>query len=255
MNRLMSIITPVVFVALLLGAWELACHLLELPAYRLPPPSDIGAALLANAPLLLTSAWNTLETALIALAVAGVLACSLALLAGLSPMVEHALQPLAVAAQVTPVIAIAPLLQIWMGLENADGAVIALAAIVAFFPIYSGAVAGLKSADPDLERLFDLYGAGRVQKLIRLRIPSAVPFLLQAFKLAAGLSLIGAVVGEFAAGSGGSQGLAWRILEAGNRLQTAKVFAALLVMALMGAGLYALFELLQRRALTWWRGR
>ena len=255
MNRLLAILTPVIFIALLLMVWEAACRQFAIPAYRLPAPSMVWAALVANAPLLLASGWQTLQTALLALLIASALAMSLALVSGLSPTIERALKPLAIAAQVTPVVAIAPLLQIWAGLEHAERAVIALAVIVAFFPIYSGAVAGLKAADPDLERLFDIYGARRGQKLLRLRAPSAVPFLLEGHKVAAGLALIGAVVAEFAAGSGGVQGLAWRMVEAGNHLQTDKVFAGLLVMSLMGAGLYAAFELLQRRLLTWWSGR
>eukprot|EP01035_Chromulina_nebulosa_P034338 gene34338-46058_t len=129
------------------------------------------------------------------------------------------------------------------------------AVLVAFFPIFSGALTGLKAVDPDLERLFDLYGATRWQKLTRLRLPTAVPFLLEGHKVAAGLAVVGAVVAEFGAGSGGSQGLAWRILEASNRLQTAKAFAALFVLAVMGAGLYAILQVAERRALVWWRGR
>jgi NitT/TauT family transport system permease protein len=133
--------------------------------------------------------------------------------------------------------------------------VVVLATIVAFFPIFSGAVTGLKAADPDLERLFNLYGASRWQKLLRLRLPSAVPYLLEGHKVAAGLAVIGAVIGEFVAGSGGAQGLAWRILEAGNRLQTASMFAALFVLATMAAVLHALLQMAERRALVWWRGR
>ena len=255
MNRILAIATPVVFIALSLLVWEIACRQFAIPAYRLPAPSAVWTTLVANLPLLLGSAWQTLKTALEALVIASLLAMSLALLGGASATIERALKPLAVAAQVTPVIAIAPLLQIWAGLEHPERAVIALAVIVAFFPIYSGAVSGLKSADPDLERLFDTYGATPGQKLIRLRAPSAVPFLLQGHKVAAGLALIGAVVAEFAAGSGGAQGLAWRMVEAGNHLQTDKVFAGLLIMSLMGAGLYAVFELVQRQVLAWWGGR
>jgi NitT/TauT family transport system permease protein len=255
MRRLLLFIAPVIFIALLLMIWEIACRQWAVPVYFLPPPSDIGQALVANAPVLLASAWETLKTALTALFIASLTAMGLALLAGSNPYLERALQPLAVAAQVTPIVAIAPLLQIWAGLDHPERAVIALAVIVAFFPIYSGAVSGLKAADPDLERLFDIYGSSRIQKLMRLRVPSAVPFLLEGHKVAAGLALIGAVVAEFAAGSGSVQGLAWRMAEAGHYLQTAKVFAGLLVMSLMGAGLYALFDLLQRRMLVWWRGR
>lgn len=251
----MAIAAPLALVALLLGAWELACRALAVPAYFLPAPSAIGASLAADWPLLLVSAWNTLAMALLALVTASVLACSLALVVAVSRTLERAVQPLAVVLQVTPVVAIAPLVVIWAGLAHPERAIVALAAVVAFFPIFSGALTGLRAADPDLERLFDLYGASRLRKLARLRLPSAVPFLLEGHKVAAGLAVIGAVVAEFVAGSGGAQGLAWRILEAGNRLQTAKMFAALAVLGLMGAALHGLLSLAERRALSWWRGR
>jgi NitT/TauT family transport system permease protein len=133
--------------------------------------------------------------------------------------------------------------------------VVSLAAVVAFFPIFSGALTGLKSADPDLERLFDLYGAGPLQRLFRLRLPSAVPFMLEGHKVAAGLSLIGAVVAEFVARSGLSQGLAWRIIEASNRLETDKMFAALLILGLMGVALNAAMAAAEQALLRRWRGR
>ena len=255
MKSLTAIAIPLVFIALLLAVWEGVCRLTGVPAYLLPPPSAIGASLAEGWPLLLSSAWNTLFTALTALVVASVLASGLALLTALSPVIERAVQPVAVTLQVTPVIAVAPLVIIWAGLDHPERAVVVLATIVAFFPIFSGAVTGLKAADPDLHRLFDLYGAGRLQKLLRLRLPSAVPFLLEGHKVAAGLAVIGAVIGEFVAGSGGAQGLAWRILEAGNRLQTARMFAALFVLAVMAALLHALLQMAERRALVWWRGR
>jgi NitT/TauT family transport system permease protein len=133
--------------------------------------------------------------------------------------------------------------------------VIGLAALVAFFPIFSGAVTGLKAVDPDLERLFKLYGAGRLQTLRRLRLPSAVPFILEGHKVAAGLAVVGAVVAEFVSGSGGAQGLAFRLLDAGQRLQTAKLFAALILLGLMGAAVHAAFQALETWALRRWRGR
>ncbi len=255
MKSLTAIAIPLAFIALLLAIWEAVCRLTGVPAYLLPPPSAIAASLAEGWPLLLSSAWNTLFTALTALVVASLLASSLALLTALSPVIERAIQPVAVTLQVTPVIAVAPLVIIWAGLDHPERAVVVLATIVAFFPIFSGAVTGLKAADPDLERLFDLYGASRWQKLLRLRLPSAVPFLLEGHKVAAGLAVIGAVIGEFVAGSGGAQGLAWRILEAGNRLQTARMFAALFVLAAMAALLHALLQMAERRALVWWRGR
>ena len=255
MRRVIAVLAPVALVAVLLGAWELACRSLAIPAYFLPAPSRIGASLVADWALLLASAWNTLAMALMALVVASVIACSLALITATSRTLERAVQPLAVVLQVTPVVAIAPLVVIWAGLAHPERAIVTLAAVVAFFPIFSGALTGVKASDPDLERLFDLYGASRLQKLTRLRLPSAVPFLLEGHKVAAGLAVIGAVVAEFVAGSGGAQGLAWRILEAGNRLQTAKMFAALAVLGLMGAALHGLFQLAERWALARWRGR
>jgi NitT/TauT family transport system permease protein len=116
-------------------------------------------------------------------------------------------------------------------------------------------LAGLSSADPELERLFDLYGAGAWQRLTRLRIPSAVPHVLQGQKVALGLALVGAVIAELSAGSGGAEGLAWRIQEASHRLQMAKSFAALVALALMAAALNIAFQALERAALSWWRGR
>ena len=250
-----AILAPLVLLGLLLGGWEAACRLMEVPTYFLPPPSAVFTSLAAKGPLLLSSAWKTFSTALMSLAVASAIACTLALTAALSRTLEQAFRPLAVAMQVTPVVALAPLFQVWAGVEHPETAVIALTVVVAFFPIYSGAVSGLKASDPDLERLFDLYGATPLQRLVRLRIPSAVPFLLEGHKVSVGLALVGAVVAEFAAGAGGSQGLAWRILEASHELKTADMMAALLVLALMGAVLHAVFATLERRALTWWRGR
>ncbi|MDX5392444.1 MAG: ABC transporter permease [Caulobacteraceae bacterium] len=255
MRRAMDILAPLVLIAVLLGAWEAACRILEVPAYFLPAPSAVGAALVADAESLAVSAWNTLSMALAALVISSLIAQALALTVALSATLERAIKPLAVVLQVTPVVAIAPLVVIWAGIDNPERAIIALAAVVAFFPIFSGAVTGLKAADPDLERLFDLYGAGRIQRLLRLRLPSSIPYLMEGHKVAAGLALIGAVVAEFVAGSGGAQGLAWRILEAGNRLQTARMFAALVVLGLMGALLYAALTRLERTGLRWWRGR
>jgi NitT/TauT family transport system permease protein len=241
-------------ITVLLGGWELACRALAMPPYVLPPPSAVAAALIADAPTLLLSAWNTLSMALAALVAASLAACALAVAVALSPTLERAVRPLAITAQVTPVVAVAPLFVIWAGLDHPERAIVALAAIVAFFPIYSGAVAGLKSADAGLERLLDLYGATRWQRLVRLRLPAATPFLIEGHKVAAGLAVIGAVVAEFVAGSGGAQGLAWRILEAGNRLQTDRMFAALAALALLGLLLHGAFQLLERRVLAWWSG-
>lgn len=249
------ILAPLILITALLGGWEIACRVLAVPAYLLPAPSAIWTAFLGSWPLLLSSAWATLSTALLALAISSLIACALAFAVSLNGLLEDAVRPIAVTLQVTPLVAIAPLVTIWAGIDHPERAVIGLAAVVAFFPIFSGALTGLKAVDPDLARLFDLYGATPWQRLVRLRLPSAVPALLEGHKVAAGLAVIGAVVAEFVAGSGGAQGLAWRILEAYNRLQTAKVFAALVTLAILGVALHALMELLESRLLAVWRGR
>ena len=245
MSRL---IPPLVLTALLLAGWEIACRVLEVPVYLLPPPSAVGLALVQRAPLLLSSAAATFWMAFQALIVAFGLGGGLALAVSLNRPAEEAVRPLAVALQVTPVVAIAPLVLIWTGLDHADRAVVALAAAVAFFPLFSGVLTGLKSADPDLERLFDLYGASPVQRLLRLRLPAALPFILEGLRVAAGLSIIGAVVAEFVSGSGATQGLAWRLLEAGNRLRTADMLAALACLMIMGLALNAVVGALERAA-------
>jgi len=232
---------------LLLAVWEVACRSLQVPVYFLPPPSAVAVSLVERAPLLAGSALQTFRMALQALLAATLIGGGLALAVSMNRPAERAVRPLAVALQVTPVVAIAPLVVIWSGLDHPDRAVVALAAAVAIFPIFSGVLTGLKSAEPDLERLFDLYGASPLQRLVRLRAPAALPFALEGLRVAAGLAVIGAVVAEFVSGSGATQGLAWRLLEAGNRLRTADMLAALACLMVMGLALNAGIGLLERR--------
>lgn len=245
------LLPPLLLIALLLAAWEAACRLLHVPSYFLPPPSAVAMALVQRAPVLSASALQTFWMAVQALIVSTLLGGGLAVAISLSQAAERAVRPLAVALQVTPIVAIAPLVVIWAGLDNAQAAVVSLAAAAAFFPIFSGVLTGLKSADPDLERLFDLYGASRIQRLLRLRLPASLPFALEGLRVAAGLAVIGAVVAEFVSGSGAAQGLAWRLLEAGNRLRTAELLAALVWLTILGlllnAGVGALARFVLRR--------
>jgi NitT/TauT family transport system permease protein len=254
-RRFADALAPWALIGLLLAGWEIACRALAVPAYFLPAPSRVAQALVADLPSLTSAAWRTLSTALIALVIASLVAQALAILVALNRTLDRAIRPLASVIQVTPVVAIAPLFLIWAGIDHPGRALVALAVVVAFFPIFSGAVAGLRSADPDLERLFELYGASRWQRVMRLRLPSAVPFLLEGHKVGAGLAIIGAVVAEFGAGSGGVRGLAWQILDAGNKLQTDRMIAALAVLGLMGVVLHAVLEAVERAGLKWWRGR
>jgi len=237
---------PLLLTALLLLAWEIACRALDVPPYFLPPPSAVAASLIDRAPVLAASATATFWMAMQALFFAGLIGGGLALAVSLNRLAEQAVRPLAVALQVTPIIAIAPLVLIWTGLDHADRAVVTLAAAVAFFPLFSGVLTGLKAADPDLERLFDLYGASPIQRLVRLRLPAALPYVLEGLRVASGLAVIGAVVAEFVSGSGATQGLAWRLLEAGNRLRTADMLAALVLLMAMGLTLNALVSALER---------
>ena len=255
MSRIAHNLAPVALTVLLLGAWEAACRALHVPPYFLPPPSRVAVALAQNLPTLAEAAWRTLSVAFAALMIASLAAQALAVLIGLHPLLERAVRPLASVIQVTPVVAIAPLVLIWAGIDHPQRAIVALAVLVAFFPIFSGAVTGLPAADPDLERLFDLYAASRWQRVTRLRLPSAVPFLLEGHKVGAGLAIIGAVVAEFGAGSGGVRGLAWQILDAGNKLQTDRMIAALAVLGVMGVAFHAALESVERAGLRWWRGR
>jgi NitT/TauT family transport system permease protein len=255
MKRALQVVAPALFIALLLGVWEAACRLLAVPTYFLPTPSEIGVALVSNAGLLFVSAGRTLAAALIAFALVSALANLAAVGAASSRIVEASFRPIAVALQVTPIVALAPLFAVWAGVDHPERAVVSLAVVVGFFPIYSGTLAGLGAVDPELERLFDLYGATGWQRLTRLRAPSAIPQALEGEKVGLGLALVGAVMGELSAGSGSTEGLAWRIVEASHRLEMAKSFAALVALALLGGALYVGFQAFERRALAWWRGR
>ena len=223
-----------------------------MPVYVLPGPSAIWFSLLDNWSSLMASLWTTLRISIVAFVLAVSGGVALAVLFSQSRLVANALFPYAVILQVTPVVAIAPLILIWVGLDNAEYAILILARIVAFFPILSNTVAGLRSADHNLHDLFELYGASRWQVLVQLQFPSALPNLLTGMKISGGLSLIGVVVAEFVAGSGSSTGLAWRILEAGNRLQIPKMFAALLLLSLLGVVIFFALSALEWLILRRW---
>ncbi|HAJ45263.1 MAG TPA: ABC transporter permease [Alphaproteobacteria bacterium] len=251
-ERVLNWLLPPAFGVLLLVFWEWAVAFYQIEPFRLPAPSAIGQAFLSDGPSLLGAALSTLQTTLLAFASAFVLGVGLAILFVQSRTLERALFPYAVILQVTPIVSIAPLISIWVGLDHADRAVLILATIVAFFPILSNTVLGLKSADRNLIALFHLYGASRWQVLTRLLLPSALPYLMAGVKIAGGLALIGAVVAEFAAGSGTATGLAFRIAEAGNRLQIAKMFVGLAMLSALGILIFAFFSALEARLLRRW---
>ena len=234
----LNAVLPALVALAALAFWEWAVNAFEISKFVLPAPSAIWQALLANAETLAASAFVTIRITVMAFFIALVLGVALAVVFSQSRVIERALYPYAVTLQVTPIVAIAPLVVIWVGIDNAERAVLVLATIVAFFPILANTTLGLKSVDRQLNELFDLYGATRWQRLVRLQLPAALPYILGGMKVSGGLALIGAVVAEFAAGSGTSTGLAWRIAEAGNRLEMEKAFAALLILSAIGIAIF-----------------
>jgi len=252
MTRILNIVFPLALGIVFLALWEWVVKARAIPPYVLPAPSAIAHALIQNFGSLMQSLLSTLIVTLEGFIAALIVGMGLAIAFSQSRLVERALYPYAVVLQVTPVVAIAPLILIWVGFEHIDAALALIAALVAFFPILSNTTLGLKSADFNLVDLMRLYGASRWQILWRLRLPTALPYLLSAMKIAGGLSLIGAVVAEFVAGSGTATGLAWRIVEAGNRLEIATMFAALALLALLGIAIFAAFSALEWALLRHW---
>ena len=247
MTRPSRILAPLIVGAIILIAWEAAVRIEDVPPYILPGPILIAKTLWTDGPSLLGSLAVTLRITLVALAAAVILGGAIAIAFAQWRVLEISFFPYAVILQVTPVVAIAPLILIWVGFERINLALTIIATIVAFFPILAGATLGLKSADFNLVDLTRLYGATRLQTLWRIRLPTALPYLLSGMKTAGGLALIGAVVAEFVAGSGTATGLAWRIVESGNRLEIATLFAALALLALTGVLIFAALSLLE-----WW---
>lgn len=248
----LRVIVPLLLGCALLALWQGLVWWLEVPKFVLPAPSLIAQSLVNDWGTLVVSLWITLRITLLAFVIALVCGVALAVLSAQSRLVEISLFPYAVMLQVTPVVAIAPLILIWVGLEHIDRALLILATIVAFFPILSNTTLGLKSVDHNLRDLFALYGAGRGQRLMLLQMPTALPYLLAGMKISGGLALIGAVVAEFVAGSGTGAGLAWRIVESANRLNIPRMFAALILLSALGIIIFLLLAGLQSLLLRHW---
>jgi NitT/TauT family transport system permease protein len=246
-----SIIAPTLVGIALLAIWEIACRLGNVPIFLLPKPSDIAAKLISDWPTLLGALGMTLRVALQAFAASILLGTLLAFLFVQSRIVEKSLFPYAVLLQVTPIVAIAPLIVIFV--KNTQAALTVCATVVAIFPIISNTTLGLRSVDPGLINLFRMNRAGRLQVLLRLRIPSALPYFFGGLRISSGLALIGAVVGEFVAGTGGrSSGLAYEILQSGFQLDIPRMFAALFLITVAGVCLFVFMVLLSKLALGHW---
>ena len=250
-SRLWRVAAPLALGAFFLALWEVVVRVENIPPYILPRPLAIAGSLWTDGPSLLSALLVTLRVTLAALAAAAVLGGAIAVLFSLSRILELSLFPYAVILQVTPIVAIAPLIIIWV--REPFLALLVCAWIVAFFPIVANTTVGLNSVDRNLLALFRLYGASQVQVLRYLKLPTALPYFLAGLRISGGLALIGAVVAEFVAGTGGAEtGLAFRILEAGYRLAIPRLFAALFLLSLTGIVIYLVLDGLSRLLLRHW---
>ena len=242
---------PLVIMVLAIGLWDRICVWNEIPRYILPRPGVVMATLYSDAGLLFSSLLTTLRITFLGLALAVAGGVGLAVLFAQSKWVEMSFFPFAVILQVTPIVAVFPLINIYV--DNQTAKLLLCAWIVAFFPILSNTTLGLNSVDRNLIDLFKLNGATRWQELWHLRLPAAMPYFLGGLKIAGGLSLIGAVVAEFVAGSTGqSSGLASRIIEAGYRLNAPRLFAALILISFTGILIFLALSLVSHLILRRW---
>jgi len=250
-NSQAKLVAPFAVGLLMLIAWEAVVRINAIPPYILPGPLLIAETLWRDGPSLLGSLWVTVRITAAALIAAVVLGGAIAVLFAQSRLLEISFFPYAVILQVTPIVSIAPLIIIWV--NDTFLSLLICAWIVAFFPVVANTTLGLNSADRNLVALFQLYGASRWQVLRYLRMPSAMPSFLAGVRISGGLALIGAVVAEFVAGTGGAEtGLASRILEAGNRLEMARMFAALLLLSLTGILIFVVLSWLSNALLAHW---
>jgi NitT/TauT family transport system permease protein len=250
-DTFVRIAAPLAVGVALVAIWEIGCRLGSIPVYLFPKPSDILASLIKNGPSLLRALLITLRITLQAFAAAVVLGTLIAFMFVQSRAIEVSLFPYAVLLQVTPIVAIAPLIIILV--KNTQLSLTVCATLVALFPIISNTTLGLRSVDPGLASYFRMNRASRLKTLVRLRIPSALPYFFGGLRISSGLALIGAVVAEFVAGTGGrSSGLAYEILDAGFQLDIPRMFAALFLITLTGVLLFGAMVGLSNLALSNW---
>lgn len=249
-DKVLRVVVPVGVLAVVVLAWQAYVTLSQVPRYLLPSPADVAAALWNDWGILWPALLVTLRLTFVALLLALAGGAALAIVLAQSRWIELALFPIAVVLQVTPIVAAAPLLMIYTDTQTT---LLTCAFLVAFFPILSNMVAGLKSVDHNLLDLFELSGATRWQTLVYLKLPAALPYFLAGLRIGGGLALIAAVVAEFAAGSAGKgAGLAFRLLEAGYRLNMPRLFAALILLTGTGVAIFALTSLVSWLALRRW---
>ena len=249
--RVQRVAYPVLVGLVLIALWQGLVTAMELPPYLVPSPILMMKTLFTDWAALGGSLWVTVKITVLAFVVATVAGVLISFLFVQSKRIETALFPYAVLLQVTPIVAVAPLIIIWV--KDPTASMVICAALVALFPIISNTTLGLRSVEPDLQSYFQLNRATRLQTLLRLRIPSALPYFFGGLRISSGLALIGAVVAEFVAGTGGQgAGLAYQILQSGFQLNIPRMFAALLLISLTGVALFVLMAWLTRIALGGW---
>jgi len=244
------LLPPLVFLALVLAAWQAAVAITDVRPSILPAPSDVASSLWHNRSLLLDNAWTTVVEIVLGYLLAVVLGVALAVLVASSGLAERAVYPWLVVSQLVPIVAIAPIIVIWTGFDIRPKLIVI--ALVSFFPIAVNTIDGVKSTEPELLRLLRTFGAGRWKRLTAAQLPSALPFFFSGLKVAAALAVIGAVFAEWV---GASSGLGYLILTLNNQLATADMFAAIVVLALIGIVLFGVVQLLERLLLPWYHGR
>lgn len=250
-ERFVQIAAPLLVGIIFLLGWELTVIALEMPKYILPGPIAIANSLIDDWSTLFGALLMTLKITFLAFGISVLLGVLAALLFVQSKWIELSLFPYAVLMQVTPIVAIAPLIIIWV--NDTTWALTICAVVIAIFPIISNTTLGLRSVDPNLMSLFRMYRTSRWQELVRLRVPSALPYFFGGLRISSGLALVGAVVAEFVAGTGGAKaGLAYLILQSGYNLQIPRMFAALVLITLTGITLFGLMVWISDQALKNW---
>jgi NitT/TauT family transport system permease protein len=246
-----KVVWPALVAVVLIGAWQGLVVGFNLPPFLVPSPLRVAETLIVDAGLLFGSLYTTLKITLFAFLCATLLGVLIAFAFVQSRVIETAFFPYAVLLQVTPIVAIAPLIIIWV--KDPTASLVICATLVALFPIIANTTLGLRSVNPGLMSYFRLNRATRLQTLLRLRIPSALPYFFGGLRISSGLALIGAVVAEFVAGTGGTgTGLAYQILQAGYQLNIPRMFAALVLITVTGVLLFALMSVLSKWALGSW---
>jgi NitT/TauT family transport system permease protein len=242
---------PVAVFVLFVLAWQAVCTALNVPHYLMPKPTDVIAAASDKADILSTALVSTFTSALMGLGLAVVVGMSAALLMSQSKLVERSIYPFAILLQTIPLIAYAPLIVIWVGAGM--NAVVTISFIIALFPMISNTIAGLTSTDHNLVSMFELYNANWWQRMVKLKLPAALPYIMTGLRISSGLAVIGAIIGEFIAGIGGLRGgLGYVIVSAANRLEMSYLFAAALSSSALGLVIFIGISFVSARFLRHW---